>query len=57
MDIAALSINMANFELARGASVCMMKKAIEQVELTGEMLAELMKSAEITEAGSIDIKI
>ena len=57
MDIARLSISLSAAKLAQGAQVGMLKKALEQIKLTGEQLVEMMASTEVVSEGSIDISI
>ncbi len=56
MGIAALSMSMADTKLTRSVGVSMMKKAMEQVEQTGEQLIELMETVEVPE-GLVDISV
>ena len=57
MDIAKLSMNMAEAELTRGVQTGMLKKAMEQMEQTGAQIAEMIDAANVIDKSVIDIKI
>jgi ribosomal protein S10 len=57
MDIAKLSMNMAEKKTVEGFQIGMMKKAMDLTEQTGKQLVELMKAVDVPQGSTIDIKI
>ena len=57
MDIAQISMILAQAETARGVQTGMIKKALDQMEQTGEQLAEMLQATAVPAEGAVDIKI
>lgn len=57
MDIARLSMDMAQTKTYSSVNIAMMKKAIEQTEQVGENLVRMMQQAAVTPPGStVDLR-
>ena len=57
MDIPQLSIDMASAKTAQGVQLGMLKRAMEQMEQTGEQLTEMINSAVVSADSIIDLKV
>ena len=56
MDIAKMSMNMAQVKLAQSVQISMLKKTMEQMEQTGEQLLKMIQTTPEPKKGSIDIR-
>lgn len=57
MDIASVSMSMAETKTLQGFQIGMIKKAMEQVEQTGAQIAQMMSSMDVPEGSTIDIRV
>ena len=60
MDIAKLSMNMAEAKVTQGVQIGMLKRAMKQMEQTGVQLAQMLQVTAVPAApkeGAIDIKV
>ena len=57
MDIAKLSVGMAEAKVMQGVQVGMLKRAMDQMEQTGAQIAEMLRASEVTEGSTVDVKI
>ncbi len=56
MDIAAIATGISNMKNFQGVGISMMKKALEQVEQTGEQLTEMIDASAV-ENYQVDIRL
>jgi len=57
MDIAKLSMVLANAKAMQGIQISLMKKALEQTEQTGVQLEQMLEAADIISDSAIDISL
>ncbi|MDR2940280.1 MAG: YjfB family protein [Clostridiales bacterium] len=57
MDIARLSMDMSSTSALQSVQISMLKNTMEQAEQTGAQFAEMIKTADVSEGSTIDIKI
>ena len=57
MDIPKLSMDMADARLMQSVSVGVLKRAMDQMKLTGEQLVEMIEETKNLTDSQIDIKI
>jgi len=57
MDIANLSMAIANVKMVQNLQVNVLKKALEQMEQTGAQMVEMINNTEVPAEGSVDIRL
>ena len=57
MDIAKLSSVMASAKTIQNVQVGMLKKAMDQMEATGDQIAKMIQASSPSADGTVDIKV